>query len=233
MKLPPPPPMTRHQFLAKMHEALAPVDIYLEVGVQFGGSLHLAHAAGLAYGVDPAPILNPEFFRPNQRVIAETSDAWLGCESCERPTIDFGFIDGSHLMEDALRDFIYMERHSRPTTVIVFDDVLPYSQDIAWREQPPGDWTGDVFKIMAVLSEHRPDLTLRLVDVIPTGALVVTGLDNRNVVLEKRYDKINEDWRPRHLVPDAILTREGAQHPTDVIAAVMADLDRIRKGVRA
>lgn len=233
MKIPPPPTMTRHQFLAKLHEALAPVDIYLEVGVQTGGSLHLAHAAERAYGVDPAPAMAPEFVRPNQTVIAETSDAWLGCTSCERPTIDFGFIDGSHLMEDALRDFIYMERHSRPATVIVFDDVLPYSQDIAWRVQPPGDWTGDVFKIMAVLAEHRPDLTLRLVDVAPTGALIVTGLDRGNVTLEKRYDRINEEWQPRHHVPDAILAREGALQPDDAIAAVVADLDRIRKGVRA
>lgn len=229
MKLPPPPTMTRHQFLAKLHEALAPVEVYLEVGVQTGGSLHLAHAAERAYGVDPHPQVVPEFVRPNQTIIAETSDAWLGCTSCERPTIDFGFIDGSHLMEDALRDFIYMERHSRPSTVVVFDDVLPYNQDIAWRTQPPGDWTGDVFKIMAVLAEHRPDLTLRLVDVAPTGALVVTGLDRRNVVLEKRYDKINEAWQPRHLVPDSILERTDAQQPDDVIAAVLAEL----KGVRA
>jgi len=233
MKLPPPPTMTRHQFLARLHEALAPVEVYLEVGVQTGGSLHLAHAAGVAYGVDPNPMLAPEFHRGNQRVIAETSDAWLGCTSCERPTIDFGFIDGSHLMEDALRDFIYMERHSRPSTVVVFDDVLPYSQDIAWRTQPPGDWTGDVFKIMAVLAEYRPDLTLRLVDVAPTGALVVTGLDRRNVTLEKQYDRIAAEWLPRHHVPDAILNRDGAGGPEDVIAAVVADLDRIKKGVRA
>lgn len=229
MKLPPPPVMSRHQFLARLHEALAPVEIYLEVGVAGGASLALAENAGVAYGVDPTPDVHGHNVRPNQRVIADTSDAWLGCTSCERPTVDFGLIDGSHLMEDALRDFIYIERHSRPTSVVVIPGVLPYSQDVAWRTAPPGPWSGDVFKLMAVLAEHRPDLTQHLVQVSPAGALVVTGLDSRNVVLEKRYDKINDEWRPRHHVPDAILAREGAQQPEDVLAAIKADLDRVRK----
>jgi hypothetical protein len=235
MKLPPTPVMSRHQFLARLHEALAPVEIYLEVGVQTGASLALAEEAGVAYGVDPTPDVHGHNVRPNQRVIVETSDAWLGCKTCERPTVDLGLIDGSHLMEDALRDFIYIERHSRPTTVVMFGGVLPYSQDNAWRHQPPGDgnWTGDVFKLMTVLVSHRPDLNQHLVDVSPAGALVVTGLDSRNVVLEKRYDDIAAEWLPRHHVPDAILAREGAQQPDDVLATITADLDRIKKGVRA
>lgn len=232
MKLPPPPVMSRHQFLARLHEALAPVEIYLEVGVGTGVSLALAAEAGVAYGVDPAPDVHGHNVRPNQRVIADTSDAWLGCTSCERPTVDFGLIDGSHLMEDALRDFIYIERHSRPTSVVVFDGVLPYSQDVAWRAPCPGYWVGDMFKLMAVLAAHRSDLTQHLVDVSPAGALVVTGLDQRNVVLEKRYDDIAAEWLPRHHVPDAILAREGAQQPEDVLAAVKADLDRIKKNGR-
>lgn len=232
MKPKPAAPLSRYQFLAKLHELLSPVGTYLEVGVQTGASLVLAEAAEIAYGVDPAPMLHGHNARPNQKVIAETSDAWLGCTSCERPTIDFGFIDGSHLFEDALRDFVYMERHSRPSTVIVFDDVLPYNQDIAWRAQPPGDWTGDVFKLMAILAEHRPDLTQTLVDVTPTGALVVTGLESRNVVLDRQYDIIEAEWKPRHYVPDDVLARVGALSADDALAAIKTDLDRIHKGVR-
>lgn len=235
MKIPPPPLLTRHQFLATLHTQLAPVAVYLEVGVQTGASIALAADAGVAIGIDPElGLFHQEHRRDNQRLYAQTSDQYFGCESCERHTIDIGFIDGSHLFEDALRDFIYMERHAGSATVVVFDDVAPYSQDIAWRVQPPGDWTGDVFKIMAILAEYRPDLTQRLVDVTPTGALMVTGLDPRNVVLERHYDKIVAEWLPRHHVPDDVLNRVGALSP-DVALAELADrITALRKrGVRA
>lgn len=227
MRIPAPPAMTHHQFLAALHEVLAPVEVYLEVGVQAGGSLALAEKAGRAIGVDPdLSVFRPEFKRENQRTYEETSDQYFGCESCERPTISFGYIDGSHLFEDALRDFIYMERHSGPATVVVFDDVLPYHQDIAWRVQPPGDWTGDVFKIAAILDEYRPDLTVRIVDVAPTGALLVTGLNSRNVVLQKAYDKIEAAWKPQHYVPDAVLQRVGAISPAEALAQLAEELKR-------
>lgn len=235
MKIPPPPPTSRYQFLAALHQQLAPLEVYLEVGVQTGASLVLAEAAGRAIGIDPdLAWVRQEHRRDNQKLYGQTSDQYFGCESCERPTIGLGFIDGSHLFEDALRDLIYIERHAGPATVVVFDDVLPYSQDIAWRVQPPGDWTGDVFKIMAILDEHRPDLTQRLIDVTPTGALMVTGLDPRNVVLEKRYDSIVAEWTPRHHVPDAILARVGALSSDDALAELAAELDSLKKrGIRA
>jgi hypothetical protein len=225
-----PPQLTRHQFLARLHEIVKP-QTYLEVGVQTGGSLALAEAAGVAIGIDPhLDHFAQQFRRPNQRLFEQTADDYFGCMSCERPTIDLAFIDGSHLFEDALRDFIYVQRHSGPDTIVVFDDVLPYSQDIAWRVQPPGDWTGDVFKIPAVLAEYQPDLDLRLVDVAPTGALVVTGLNVNDVTLGKKYDRIAADWHARHYVPDEILARTNAAQPDKVLADIAAELAQTRKG---
>ena len=43
---------TRHEFLEQLHLALKP-KTYLEVGVQHGTSLVLAHGAELAIGIDP------------------------------------------------------------------------------------------------------------------------------------------------------------------------------------
>jgi hypothetical protein len=226
------PPMGLDQFLTRLHELIQP-EVYLETGTEVGGTLALAQGAGMAIAVSRVADIMPVNRRDNQRVFTQTVDEYFGCESCERHPIDLAVI-GSRLFDDALRDLVHVERFAKPNTVVVMPNVLPTSQDMAWRVRPPGDWTGDVFKIAAILSEYRPDLTLRLVDVAPTGALVVTGLDPRNVILEKQYDRIVADWLPRHLVPDAVLQRVGAITPEQALAAVAAELESVRKrGVRA
>jgi hypothetical protein len=243
MKPQAPPDMSRYQLLAALHETLAPVETYLEVGVQFGPSLALAEAAGVAYGIDPNPMVLPEHVRRNQRVRAETSEQFFTCESCERPVIDFAFIDGSHLFEDALRDFVHIQRHSGPHTVVVFDDVLPYSQDIAWRHQPPGDWTGDVFKLPYILNQYQPTLAQILCDVSPTGALIVTGLDPRDTALDRQFEKIvdhyhhgqyraapddvtGSPWRHWNNVPAEVLARTGAVSGHEAVAKIAGMVKR-------
>ncbi len=215
--------MTRYQFLAEVHAALGPVENYLEIGVQTGASLALASAAGTAWGVDPAPVLQPEFVRDNQRVKAQTADDFFDCQACERPSIDFAFIDGSHLFEDALRDFVNIQKHAHKGTIVVFDDVLPYSQDIAWRHQPPGDWTGDVFKLPYILDRFQPELNLTLVNTEPTGALMVWGLDPRDQRLERAYPRILDEYlNGTYEVPADEVTGETRRHWNYVPAEVLA-----------
>jgi len=222
------PPVSRDQFLARLHELIQP-EVYLETGTEIGGTLAQAHAAGMAIAVSPdVDSVMPVNRRENQRTYAQTVDEYFGCESCERHPIDFGLI-GSKLFEHALRDLVHLERHSRQSSVIALFNVLPRSQDMAWRVRPGaggGDWTGDVFKLATILDEYRPDLTLRLVDVEPYGALLITGLDPRNVVLDKAFEKIEAAWRPRHYVPDAILARAGALTPDDALLMLAEELKR-------
>lgn len=208
--------MSRYQFLAEAHAILRP-EIYLEIGVQTGASLALAEAAQLAIGIDPAAIIAPYNVRPNQRIKAGTADEYFAqaergttLEPEGNPTVDFGYIDGSHLFEDALRDFINLEQVCRPSSVIMLDDVLPYNETIAARTQPPGDWTGDVWKMIYVLGHWRPDLSLTLVDVAPTGLLMVRDLHPGDDVLRDSYDKILEDWRDLERVPPQVLDRTQA-----------------------
>lgn len=217
--------MPLDQFLARLHELIQP-EVYLETGTEVGGALAAAQDAGMAIAVSlTADQIMPMNKRENQRIYTQTVDEYFGCESCERHTIDFGLI-GSRLFDEALRDLIYMERYSRQNTVIVVPFVLPTTQDMAWRVRPPGEWTGDVFKLPDILGEYRPDLALRLVDVEPYGALVVTGLDSRNVILDKAYDKILKTWAPRHYVPDAILVRADVLEPAEALAQVAEELKR-------
>jgi hypothetical protein len=220
------------QFLTRLHDLIQP-EVYLETGTEAGTMLALAHRAGMAIAISPTANIAADNRHGNQRVCTQAVDEYFGCESCERHPIGFAVI-ASRLFEEALRDLVHVERHARPGAVVVVPHVLPTSQDMAWRVRPPGDWTGDVFKLATILAKYRPDLTLRLVDVTPYGALVITGLDARNVVLEKQYDKIEADWRSRHHVPDAVLRHAGAIAPEQALAAVAAELESARKrGVRA
>jgi len=100
--------------------------------------------------------------------------------------------------EFALPDFMDTERFSRWSSVIVVDDMLPRNVDEAARDRHTGDWAGDVYKVIPVLREHRPDLVVIPVDTTPTGVLVVLGADATNTVLRERYDHIIARW----VVPD-------------------------------
>src|SRR4051812_16581590 len=144
------------EFLDGVHEALNP-PTYLEIGVRHGDSLALARK--LAIGVDPKPRLRVELSEQT-RLFRQTSDDYF-----ERPRplrhfsghrVAMSFIDGLHHSEFALRDFINVERVSRWTTAVVFDDIFPRSPEEASRERETRAWTGDVYKVMGILERERP-----------------------------------------------------------------------------
>lgn len=161
-----------------LHEWLEP-KTYLEIGVQTGRSMAQALPQTRCVGVDPNPLITST----EQHIIfRQTSDQFFANALCLEDPVDLAFIDGMHLIENVVRDLYNVERWSRPDgkTVVVIDDVLPYDPAIATREPLPGDWTGDVWKIMQVLAEERDDITQVLVDVEPTGALVLLNLNPRS-----------------------------------------------------
>ena len=137
------------------------------------------------------------------------------------PTIDLAFIDGMHWFEFALRDFMNIERLSSPTSVIVFDDMLPRSVEEAARDRVTKFWAGDVFKMQAVLRSYRPDLIAIPVDTVPTGLLIVLRPDARSHELRDRYDAIVADAiRPDpQAVPEAITERRDAVAPDALLAS--------------
>jgi hypothetical protein len=215
--------VTRHEFLAKLHDVIRP-RTYLEVGVQSGASLALAQGTVTAIGVDPHPALSVgvPFWA---KIHEQTSDEFftLTAKRVLKDPIDLAFIDGMHLWEFALRDFMNIEKFASPDGTIVFDDVLPYNREIATREQPPGDWTGDVWKVVKILEGWRPDLNLRLVDAKPTGLLVIRNLDPDSQKLKRNWASINENYGPLEL-PDDILDRRHAQDSDAVLSWVEDDL---------
>lgn len=207
---------------------------YLEIGVQHGWSLQLSNAP-TTIGVDPNPM--PGVYNmikgPTGYIAQMTSDYFFANDPSIPSKIDLAFIDGMHLVENALHDFANVEKYCHESSVIVFDDVLPTTVEMASRVQCPGDWTGDVWRVYDILRERRPDLVLLLVDTQPTGVLVVLRPDPHDKALNSwLYSRGVEACRPDPdgwvYVPwqqidlhDAVLDRRHAL-PAGVVLAEVA-----------
>lgn len=207
--------MTRHEFLAIMHQVLQPKN-YLEIGVQHGHSLRLAKCP--AIGIDPHADLGLQASVPNARVFRMSSDQYfremLPDHHKDR---DFVFIDGDHLIEQVCRDFDNIERWcAYSSTVVVLDDVLPYSQAMGSRTPCAGDWSGDAWKVWYLLSNQR-SYDMRLVDVHPAGLLVVTGFTRWSPGFPEQPLSANTIMGAATEVPDTVLHRSWAVQPDEAI----------------
>lgn len=210
----------RYEFLALVHQQLQPRG-YLEVGVQLGGSLSLAQCP--AIGIDPNPLIQAS---GKQQIFTMTSDEFFqrahrfdgSPGPLDQFNLDLVYLDGSHLFEDTLRDFMNVESFAHRRTVVIFDDVLPYNASIGRRAQPPGDWCGDVWKIPSILADYRPDLSTLLVDAWPVGAFVVWNLEPGNTYLSERYGEILEEYIDDFPPYDDVITRDYAVSVGDALA---------------
>jgi hypothetical protein len=215
--------MTRHEFLAQLHELLRP-KVYLEIGVHTGQSLRLAQFSETAIGIDPNPMVgqppansviwpmtSDEFFEREHQWLQDNRGTGISYVPLR---INLAFVDGMHLFENALTDFYNVEQFMAPGGIIVLDDVLPYNQAIAERVQPPGDWTGDVWKAYFQIADQRPDLEIYLVDTAPTGTMVIMNPDPQHEWT------LDTTWVEGDTVPDFILDRRDAKHPNDILEMI-------------
>lgn len=209
----------RHQFLQALHEVVRP-RTYLEIGVNDGASLRLSRVPTVA--IDPAFKVTHEI-RTNVHLARSTSDEFFSRRDplahLPRPLIDLAFIDGMHLSDFTLRDFMNVEKFCGPGSVIVFDDMLSRNIDEAARDRHTGPWTGDVYKVLAALRELRPDLITLDVNTQGSGVGVVLIPDPTSRVLHDNYDRLVAEMvspDPQD-VPAEVLERTQAEDP-DVIA---------------
>jgi hypothetical protein len=213
-------------FLRAMHTRLTPRN-YLEIGVRWGQSLGVSRCCSV--GIDPAFAIDQEL-HTQVHLFRTTSDEYFARPEPLAPTggepFDLAFIDGLHLFEFALRDFIHTERHSRPSAAVLLDDVLPRQPIEANREIRTSAWTGDVYSVVPVLAEYRPDLLTISVDTQPTGLLLVLGLDPHNTVLVDRYDEIIARFRKPdpQPVPKELLDRTFVQSPHRILDSRLLDV---------
>ncbi len=183
-----------YRFLTELHRTHL-FDWYMEIGCRLGRSF--APVRGPTIAVDPFFRIETNVIetKPELHIFQRTADDFFATGFLDRlgVRLSLSFLDGMHLFEYLLRDFLNTERRSRPDGVIALHDCCPFSHGMTTRDLenlPEGAWTGDVWKLIPILRDYRPDLTLTVLDCGPTGLVLVSGLAPDNVVLRDRYDEI-------------------------------------------
>ena len=178
--------------LADIHALVKP-RTYLEIGVNTGLTFGLAAPATRALGVDPEPMLKQPP-APNARVYPLTSDDFFAQidvkKECGGLPVDLAFIDGMHLFEFALRDFIAIERLCTPASTVMVHDSYPLDRVTAERERASTFWSGDIWRLILALKKYRPDLAINTIASAPSGLTIIRGLDPGSRVLAGKLDAI-------------------------------------------
>ena len=178
-------------WLERLYHSLAPETV-IEIGVLQGASLAQLQPPTVAIGIDPMPtVIFP--LKTETHIFAETSDEFFAQRRHERllagHPLSIGFIDGLHLYEQALRDFMYLEACCGPRSVILFHDTVPLDEPTQSRTPNTQFHTGDVWKTILCLKYYRPDLDIFTIATPPTGLTVVTRLDPKSRVLTNRFEE--------------------------------------------
>jgi len=221
----------RHQLLRGIHELLQPRS-YFEIGVSTGISMRLSRTRSV--GVDPFFTIEKELLC-DLHLVRSSSDEFFTRKHpfahFDEPVIDLAFIDGMHLAEYALRDVINTERHTRSTSVIVIDDMLPREVPEAARSRITRAWAGDVYKMIGAFQAYRPDPLCLPVNTTPTGTVVLLAPDPSSTALADHYDDLAEEFvvPDPQAVPQAILDRTHAIEPERLLEApIWEELRRLR-----
>jgi hypothetical protein len=209
---------------------------YLEIGVESGRSLALALPPTRAIGIDPVPHISVRFIAET-RVFAITSDKFFAkhdlAKEMGRPVVDLAFIDGLHLFEQTLRDFINLERHAGPKSVFLVHDCLPLDEASAARDRRGWFWTGDVWKLVPALRRWRPDLSIRTIATRPSGLAVITQLDAASRVLADNFDAIVAEFMDMPVPVDAAQQQEMLARVDNDLVEIEAELRRRGYGAEA
>jgi predicted O-methyltransferase YrrM len=178
--------------LGRIHRELRP-RTYVEIGVARGESLAQTLPDTMVIGIDPQPRLSQ---KPpaNWKIFSTTSDEFFSRHDLRAElggrAVDMAFIDGMHRFEYALRDFVNVERACAPGSVILMHDCFPLDARTAQREQATGFWSGDIWRLLLLLREQRPDLRVATIATPPTGLGIVLNPDPASRVLAERLGEL-------------------------------------------
>ncbi|MGE0430841.1 MAG: class I SAM-dependent methyltransferase [Planctomycetota bacterium] len=177
--------------MRQIQAALRPAT-YVEVGVCVGSSLERIAAGTRVVGIDPDPRPRGQL-PPGFTIFAQTSDDFFATHNLTTELggpVELAFIDGMHLFEYALRDFMNIEAHCTPDATILVHDCYPLDENTAARDRITRFWTGDVWRLVVALKRHRPDLSIVTFDAPLTGLVVIRQLDPASRVIREHLAEI-------------------------------------------
>jgi hypothetical protein len=196
-------------FLKSLHENI--YEGYFEIGTRTGASLSLSKSPSVSidpfFQLNTSPVENKDFCLMFQ----ETSDSFfenrlslLSGLKCQ-----LAFIDGMHLFEYALRDFINLAKISSDKSLFLFHDPIPWTFEMTTRnyeDLPRGSaWTGDIWKLVHIFIDAGMKDNLKLLSSGPSGLLAVLNPDKKLITkLENNYDKICSEWLEVKLTEDNV-----------------------------
>lgn len=154
--------------------------VYVEIGVRNGDSFRQARAKR-RIAVDPSRTPVMRSLRPGEEFFEKTSDDFFAQDArtvFAGAAIDVALVDGLHEFRQALRDVLNLEPYMAEDGVIVIDDCNPQSEELAAQVHTGAAWNGDVWKVIAVLRQARPDLTVHTVNA-DEGIGLVTGFSRQ------------------------------------------------------
>lgn len=190
------PGMSYHEILTRIHRELKPAT-YVEIGVREGGSLSKAQEGTMALGIDPCAQIKQDI-SARYKLFNMTSDQFFRdhnvFEELEQERLDLAFIDGLHIFEQALKDFINLERYANPETIILLHDCYPPSEIGARRKRVTDFWTGDVWKMIPCLKALRPDLKIHVIPTAPSGIGIITNADPNSTLLQDNFAAITQKY---------------------------------------
>lgn len=178
-----------------VHLTLRP-SLYVEIGVNYGESLQNTLPVTKSIGIDPTPKCSS---RPNVAIFTMTSDEFF--EKVQAGVIrgvhsfSLAFIDGLHTYDQALRDFINLEKISSPESVIMLHDCIPLDEISASNPRSSHFYTGDVWKTLLIIVRNRPDLRICIVPTWPSGLVLISGLNSKSGVLNEKFSTLVDQYR--------------------------------------
>ena len=178
-----------------IHQILKP-QTYVEIGVRQGESLRAALAKTRCIAVDPLPALTGDF-PPDTRVFPMTSDRFFESQDLRKllaaPTFSLAFIDGLHLFEQALMDFVHLEPFAGRRSIILLHDCLPLDRVTSERVRTTHFYSGDVWKLPMCLMKHAKKLRMATIRTAPTGLCLGSNFDPASRALNgPSTDYLNE-----------------------------------------
>lgn len=180
------------KILKLIHHLLKPAT-YIEIGVRKGKSLCLAAPPTISIGIDPEPSIEYGFSAQTD-IYRMTSNEFFAkynlSEVINADHFSLAFIDGLHLFEQCLSDFINLERFAARSSVILLHDCIPFDTITSARERMTGFYSGDVWKMLPILKRCRPEVDFFTIETPPTGLGVFTNLSAASPVLGDCYQEV-------------------------------------------